>query len=250
MTPQQQQYYLDAMGITPWVSRTDVVQPEIVTNNVADVSNEPEQVVPVQQLTPEPSQTPDNTHQEIPANWPDLQSMVQACELCELSRTRINTVFGSGNSNAKLMIIGEAPGQEEDKQGVPFVGPAGQLLTAMLMAMGMSRGDVYIANIIKCHPPGNRNPHVNEVKACQSYLQQQIALVKPQLILSVGGVSSKHLLATNEAVGKLRGRLHFFGENNIPLIVTYHPAYLIREPAVKAKSWQDLQQVMAFLEQT
>lgn len=174
-------------------------------------------------------------------DWDALRATVARCEACELHLGRTQTVFGVGNQNADLMIIGEAPGAEEDRQGEPFVGRAGQLLTAMLAAIGLAREQVYIANIVKCRPPGNRDPHADEAAACQGYLYRQIELIGPKIILSVGRVSAHNLLHTEDAVGRLRGRTHRFQPGDIPLIVTYHPAYLLRRPEEKAKAWQDLQ---------
>jgi DNA polymerase len=174
-------------------------------------------------------------------DWDALQRTVAACRACTLCEGRTQTVFGVGAHDAELMIIGEAPGAEEDRQGEPFVGRAGQLLNAMLGAIGLQRAQVYIANIIKCRPPGNRDPHAEEAAACRPYLLRQIALVQPRLILSVGRISAHNLLGTEESVGRLRGRVHRFEPGDIPLIVTYHPAYLLRKPAEKAKAWQDLQ---------
>lgn len=173
--------------------------------------------------------------------WDALRDAVAGCRACPLHANRTQAVFGIGDPQASLMIIGEAPGAEEDRQGEPFVGRAGQLLTAMLAAIGLRREQVYIANIVKCRPPGNRDPHSEEAACCQPYLHRQIELIGPRLILSVGGVSAHNLLGTEEAVGRLRGRTHRFDPGDIPLIVTYHPAYLLRRPQEKAKAWQDLQ---------
>lgn len=176
-------------------------------------------------------------------DWQTLRSTVVSCQSCELSATRTQTVFGCGDASADLLVIGEAPGAEEDRQGEPFVGRAGKLLTAMLNAIGLAREQVFIANIVKCRPPGNRDPHRDETAACQAYLHRQIALIEPKVILSVGRVSAQNLLGTDEAVGRLRGRVHRFDPGNVPLIVSYHPAYLLRRPEEKAKAWQDLQRV-------
>lgn len=173
--------------------------------------------------------------------WDALRATVAGCEACDLHQARIQTVFGVGDRQARLMVIGEAPGADEDRQGEPFVGRAGQLLNAMLEAIGFRRDQVYIANIIKCRPPGNRDPHAEEAAACQPFLHRQIALIQPRLILSVGRISAHNLLGTEEAVGRLRGRTHRFDPGDIPLIVTYHPAYLLRRPQEKAKAWADLQ---------
>ncbi len=180
-------------------------------------------------------------------DWPALEQAVASCKACELHATRTQTVFGVGDRNASLLIIGEAPGADEDRQGEPFVGRAGQLLNAMLAAIGLQREQVYIANIIKCRPPGNRDPHTEEAAACQAFLHRQIALIQPRLILSIGRVSAHNLLGTEESVGRLRGRTHRFDPGDIPLIVSYHPAYLLRRPQEKAKAWQDLQAVHRLL---
>jgi DNA polymerase len=174
-------------------------------------------------------------------DWDALRKTVAGCRACGLCETRTQTVFGTGAHDADLMIVGEAPGAEEDRQGEPFVGRAGQLLNAMLAAIGLERGRVYIANIVKCRPPGNRDPHAEEAAACRAYLLRQVTLLQPRLILSVGRVSAQNLLGSEESVGRLRGRVHRFEPGDVPLIVTYHPAYLLRKPSEKAKAWQDLQ---------
>lgn len=170
--------------------------------------------------------------------WTELEARVAACRDCALHKSRTQTVFGVGNQNADWLIIGEAPGAEEDRRGEPFVGRAGQLLDEMLRAAGQSRDQVFIANVLKCRPPNNRDPEPGEAKACRAYLQRQIALLQPRIILAVGRVAAQTLLATDTPVGRLRGKLHRLGD--IPLVVTYHPAYLLRSPAQKRKSWQDL----------
>ena len=176
-------------------------------------------------------------------DWPALAERVANCRDCALCDSRTKTVFGVGDKQASLMIIGEAPGAEEDRQGEPFVGSAGHMLSAMLQAIGLQTEQVYLANVLKCRPPDNRDPHVDEAAACRDYLNRQIALIQPKLILSVGAVSARHLLQTDESVGRLRGKIHAHPASGTPLMVTYHPAYLLRSPAEKAKSWQDLQQV-------
>ncbi len=182
-------------------------------------------------------------HQPVVGNWQQLSSRVQTCTDCGLHRTRTQTVFGVGAENADLLIIGEAPGAEEDKQGEPFVGAAGQLLNAMLHAIGLQRKQVYIANIVKCRPPGNRNPANDEAAACRKHLDHQVELIQPRVILSVGAVSAHNLLLTTDSVARLRHRPHRYGKRSIPLVVTYHPAYLLRYPAEKAKVWLDLQKL-------
>jgi DNA polymerase len=184
-------------------------------------------------------------------DWEALAARVASCRDCVLCETRTQTVFGVGDRHAQLMFIGEGPGQDEDRQGEPFVGRAGQLLTKMLRAIGLRREQVYIANIVKCRPPRNRNPSAEEAAACRPYLERQIALIRPKLIVSLGAVSANNLLGNTDAVGRLRGRLHHYrqaeGEPPIPLLVTYHPSYYLRSPAEKAKGWQDLQFVMKTL---
>jgi DNA polymerase len=173
-------------------------------------------------------------------NWETLQSCVAACTACSLHQTRTQTVFGVGNREAKLMIIGEAPGFHEDQQGEPFVGRAGQLLTAMIKTIGFQRSDVYIANILKCRPPNNRDPNAEEVAQCTKFLDQQIALIQPRLLLAVGRIASHYLLNTKSSLESLRNKIHSYGGDNTPLIVTYHPAYLLRNPADKKKAYGDL----------
>ena len=183
------------------------------------------------------------------ASWEALRSEVKNCTLCSLHVTRTQTVFGVGNQNADWMIVGEAPGAEEDRRGEPFVGAAGQLLNAMLKAIGLEREAVYIANILKSRPPGNRDPKPEEVAACMPYLQRQIALIRPKLILAVGRIAAHNLLDTTVPLGRLRGQVHSFGEFNTPLIITYHPAYLLRSPGEKRKAWDDLKFARDFFQQ-
>jgi len=173
--------------------------------------------------------------------WEILESKVSQCTACHLHTSRTQTVFGVGDRQAQLMIIGEAPGFHEDQQGKPFVGRAGQLLTAMLKAIGLSRDQVYIANILKCRPPDNRDPQPVEVETCTPFLDEQIALIQPRLLLAVGRIASHYLLHTKASVESLRNQLHHYGEASTPLIVTYHPAYLLRNPRDKKKAFVDLQ---------
>jgi DNA polymerase len=172
--------------------------------------------------------------------WARLAAAVRACTKCGLHGGRTQTVFGVGRRDAQLFVIGEAPGAEEDRQGEPFVGRAGQLLNAMLHAIGLPRSEVYIANILKCRPPGNRDPQPDEAASCTPYLAQQIALVKPRAILAVGRIAAQWLLQSDAPIGRLRGRVFQYGEAGTPLVVTYHPAYLLRSPGEKAKAWTDL----------
>jgi uracil-DNA glycosylase family 4 len=189
-----------------------------------------------------------NDRDEIPVaalDWETLQERVRSCTRCPLHETRTQTVFGTGNRKADWLIVGEAPGRDEDRAGEPFVGRAGKLLTEMLFAVGYQRQDVYIANILKCRPPDNRDPSPEEVACCHDYLERQIALVQPVLILAVGRIAAHNLLHSDLQLGRLRGRVHSYGERQIPLIVTYHPAYLLRSPLEKRKVWDDLQLAQA-----
>ncbi len=224
--------YLDAMGIQQWVRRdSPQIEPEMEISEVM------------------PSHVKAEFAPTVSAelDWHDLEVAVEACRACELHQTRQQAVFGVGDPQANLLIIGEAPGADEDRQGEPFVGPAGQLLNAMLFAIGLRREQIFIANILKCRPPGNRDPHVKEMQCCATFLQRQIELIQPKLILSVGRISAQSLLKCDTPVGRLRGQVHRYGVQQIPLIVTYHPAYLLRSPDQKGKSWQDLQLALTTL---
>jgi DNA polymerase len=173
-------------------------------------------------------------------NWESLREAVAGCKLCGLQTTRTQTVFGVGNPQAQWMVIGEAPGADEDAQGEPFVGRAGQLLNSMLKALGLERSQVYIANILKCRPPNNREPKPEEAAHCAPYLARQIELIAPRVILAVGRIAAQNLLQTDTPIGRMRGRLYHFGPRGIPVVVTYHPAYLLRSPGEKRKAWTDL----------
>ena len=219
--------YLKAMGVQRWVARdraaaaTDDCLPGQATGRAGEVAQA----------------------------WRTLEAQVSSCKKCPLHEGRTQTVFGTGNRDADWLIIGEAPGADEDRQGEPFVGRAGKLLDGMLFAAGFQRADVYIANILKCRPPANRDPSPEEVACCHDYLQQQIDLIRPQLILAVGRIAAHNLLQTDTQVGRLRGKLHHYGDANIPVIVTYHPAYLLRSPLEKRKVWSDLQFAQAVYKQ-
>jgi DNA polymerase len=179
-------------------------------------------------------------------DWAALEQAVRGCAQCGLHATRTQTVFGVGSRSAQWMFVGEAPGADEDAQGEPFVGRAGQLLNAMLFAIGLKRQEVYIANVLKCRPPGNRDPQPNEVEQCEPYLIRQIELIQPRLIVALGRHAAHSLLKTDLPLAKLRGqRLSYHGT---PLIVTYHPAYLLRSPTDKRKAWEDLCLAKAILE--
>jgi len=219
MTHKLQHEYLKAMGVQRWVARDKAE--EIAGDSL-----------------PEPASEGSGP---VAQDWLALETQVSSCKKCQLHESRTQTVFGTGNRDADWLIIGEAPGADEDRQGEPFVGRAGKLLTEMLFAAGLQRADVYIANILKCRPPANRDPAPDEVACCHAYLQQQIALIQPQLILAVGRIAAHNLLRTDCQLGRLRGKVHHYGDTNIPVIVTYHPAYLLRSPLEKRKVWNDLQ---------
>jgi DNA polymerase len=226
---ERRRQYLDALGIEVWVRR-DLPEPEAVS---------PLEAVPVV-ATPPVATPPAPRPAPSPEAWEALAGEVAACERCPLHEGRLNTVFGVGNREADWLVIGEAPGAEEDKRGEPFVGRAGQLLNSMLGALGLKRETVYIANILKCRPPGNRDPRPEEVVACSSYLARQIELIGPKIVLAVGRIAAQNLLEVTTPIGKLRGQVHTLGPQRIPLVVTYHPAYLLRTPSEKRKAWQDL----------
>jgi DNA polymerase len=210
--------YLAALGITDWQQRRELAIPHAVPP------------VPV----PVPAQLP-----AIDA-WESIATEVAACTRCELHACRTRTVFGIGDRAASWLVVGEAPGAEEDRQGEPFVGRAGQLLNSMLLGIGLARESVYIANVLKCRPPNNRDPLPAEVAQCLPYLERQVALLRPRIMLAVGRIAAQNLLATDTPIGKLRGHVHAFGDERIPLVVTYHPAYLLRSPTEKRKAWEDL----------
>lgn len=212
---QERLAYLEALGIDVWVPRGQ------------DRESIPD---PVERL-----------HAEFLAvDWEDLRTTVAACTRCQLHQSRTQTVFGVGNRDADWMIIGEAPGAEEDRRGEPFVGRAGKLLDEMLRAVGLDRSSVFIANILKCRPPNNRDPAANEVASCRGYLERQIEMIKPRLILAVGRIAAQNLLHSESPVGRMRGQVHSLNNGQVPVVVTYHPAYLLRSPSQKRKVWDDL----------
>lgn len=201
-------------------------------------------------------QTPRRSALNPVVSDPDKEKQLQAlneaevrnCKQCPLCKTRTQTVFGQGNANARLVFVGEAPGYEEDKQGLAFVGKAGQLLARMIGAMGLSRDEVFICNVLKCRPPNNRDPSADEILKCSPFLQRQLAIIQPEIIVALGAPAAKTLLNTAQPIGKLRGRFHEFhfvgSDVTIPVMPTYHPAYLLRSPEEKRKTWNDLQIVM------
>ena len=217
--------YLDAMGIQAWArreERQDESQ-DVPTGGMRDQALAASGQVDIASL-----------------DWEALRSRVLSCTRCALHKQRTQAVFGVGNREAQWLIIGEAPGAEEDRQGEPFVGRAGKLLNNMLLAIGLKREEVYIANIVKCRPPNNREPAPEEAQSCAPYLARQISLIKPKIILAVGRVAAQNLLKTDRPVGNLRSKRFYYEQTDIPVVVTYHPAYLLRSPQEKRKAWQDL----------
>jgi uracil-DNA glycosylase len=223
-SPQRLQY-LDSIGIDVWLPRSPGAPP---VTPVLEPRAVPAPAPAAPQVTPE-------------SEWAALAGEVRECRRCPLHATRTQGVLGVGPRRADWMVVGEAPGAEEDRRGEPFVGVAGQLLDKMLAAIGLDRrSNVYIANVLKSRPPNNRDPKPEEVAACLPYLARQIALLRPRIMLAVGRIAAQNLLGTEVPLGRLRGKVHHFGELNTPLVVTYHPAYLLRTPADKRKAWEDL----------
>ena len=213
--------YLREMGLTPWALITDTRV--VASQHVEPVSSD------VEPLGKAP-----------PSGWASLQQQVGNCMRCSLHTTRKTTVFGEGDPKADWLLVGEAPGAEEDRQGLPFVGRAGQLLNRMLFSVDLARDEVFVANVLKCRPPDNRDPFGVEVSTCVSFLHQQVAFIQPKIILAMGRFAAQALLRTDQTIGQLRGRVHRYPAYDIPLVVTYHPAYLLRSPQAKAKAWDDL----------
>lgn len=218
--------YLHAMDIDVWLPNTN---PDVIQSNQLIQGTQNESVV-------ESTHSHPIIHEH---EWHNLRDAVSHCQACQLHTCRTQTVFGVGNINADLMIIGEAPGFYEDQKGEPFVGRAGQLLNAMLQAIGLERSIVYIANVLKCRPPNNRDPLPEEVNRCTPFLEKQIHFIKPKLLLAVGRIAAHYLLNDKSSMNQIRGKIHQY--SNTPLIVTYHPAYLLRSPSEKKKAFQDLQ---------
>jgi DNA polymerase len=216
--------YLDAMGISLWERRA---APSAVPADARRV--EPPAATARSDVAPPAGASPD---------WTSLEAAVSGCTKCTLHATRTQTVFGTGNRRAQWMFVGEAPGADEDRRGEPCVGRAGQLLSAVIAALGLRREEVYIANVLKCRPPNNRDPQPDEVEQCEPHLIRQIGLIQPKLIVALGRHAAHSLLKTDLALARLRGQPHHY--QNIPLVVTYHPAYLLRTPSDKRKAWEDL----------
>src|SRR5688572_3253901 len=247
---QSRHAYLEALGIDRWIPRgaggleepvTPAIEARSASVSVA-VAPTPRARTARASAEAAPAVVARSVEPALPpaATWAELRERVAPCTRCGLCSTRTQTVFGVGDERADWLVIGEAPGAEEDRKGEPFVGRAGQLLNSMLLAIGLPRESVFIANILKCRPPGNRDPKPEEVSQCMPYLTNQIALLKPKIILAVGRIAAQNLLATDAPLARLRGKLHSFGDAGTPLVITYHPAYLLRTPADKRKAWEDL----------
>jgi len=236
MSSAQRQEYLNALGLQTWTLRTSgaAVAASIAASPVPTAG-------PLVESAAAPAVGPEvAAPREAAYDWPQLRERVATCTRCGLSATRTQTVFGVGNLQAEWLVVGEAPGADEDRQGEPFVGRAGQLLNSMLRAIGLAREQVYIANVLKCRPPQNRDPLPKEAGQCLPFLDRQIALLRPKIMLVVGRIAAQNLLHTDAKVGTLRQQVHTFGPAHVPLVVTYHPAYLLRSPAEKRKAWEDL----------
>ena len=245
MSSARRMEYLTALGLDAWTLRAPPGAPADRTAPALEVRpvemhavEAPAVEAPVVEapVIDAPAVVP----REAAYDWPQLRERVAACTRCALSATRTQTVFGVGNLAAEWLVVGEAPGAEEDQRGEPFVGRAGQLLNSMLRAIGLAREQVFIANVLKCRPPQNRDPQAGESAECLPFLERQIALLRPKIMLVVGRIAAQTLLRTGTKVGELRQKVHYFGAERIPLVVTYHPAYLLRSPAEKRKAWEDL----------
>ena len=237
---------LQRMGVDVWRERAAVDAPSL--DAPPELAVQSEQTAPYDASALSPAPSPVARTDWPPTaqlDWPALAACVAECTRCALAQGRTQTVFGVGDRAARWLVIGEAPGAEEDKRGEPFVGRAGQLLNAMLAAIGLAREQVFIANILKCRPPANRDPRPEEVLACSGFLERQIALIQPTIILAVGRIAAQNLLKVDTPIGRMRGTLHHYGDRSIPVVVTYHPAYLLRTPSDKRKAWDDLCMALA-----
>lgn len=234
---------LAALEIIEWVPAAGIPEPALPLSEMRR---------PVHAPRPAPQTLDQCKSSTEELDWESLRTRVAACTTCELCRSRTQTVFGVGDPRARLMIVGEAPGAEEDRQGEPFVGPAGRLLDEMLRAIGLGREQVYICNILKCRPSNNADPTPAQAAACRPFLARQIALINPQLILAVGRVAAQNLLQVTTPLNRLRGQIHHIvpvdSGASLPVWVTYHPAYLLRSPQEKARAWEDLKAVRGLLE--
>jgi DNA polymerase len=262
MLSARQQHCLKGIGIQSWGGRAaDVAtikdvplfsgQDQLTASPAPDTIN-PATVSPLQETAaPAPQSTEVATPQPVPTvldSWDAIIESIHACSACELAQNCTQKVPGMGERQADLLIVGEGPGHDEDIRGEPFVGRSGQLLESMLAAIGFTREQVYITNVVKCRPPNNRDPKQDEAQQCRRFLEAQIKMIAPRVILSVGRVSAHNLLGSNQPVGKLIKEMHCLPGTEIPLKVTYHPAYLLRNPSAKAIAWQDLKLLYRLLQ--
>lgn len=249
LTDALRKQYLAAMGITTWERRAGVSAAPVVS--VSAVATSPAPAPPMAPHIASPAHPPGALAAGDPGvdigamDWDTLAQTVSGCTRCDLHKTRTQTVFGTGPRHTQWLFVGEAPGAEEDRQGEPFVGPAGQLLNAMLFALGLKRDEVYIANVLKCRPPNNRDPQPQEVACCEPYLLRQIQLLQPRVIVALGRHAAHSLLKSDLPLSRLRTGQHDY--HGIPLVVTYHPAYLLRTPSDKRKAWEDLRRAQAIV---
>ena len=248
MLSRRQQHCLQGIGIPLWRERSSASRPE--AEETRDIGDRPRfSETEKQGLSPNSLPAVSAPPKETALDgWDAILDSIRTCTACELAQNCTQKVPGIGNRKARLMIIGEGPGHEEDIRGEPFVGRSGQLLDRMLRAIGIEREQVYITNIVKCRPPNNRDPKSEEAQQCRRYLEAQIEQIEPRIILSVGRVSAHNLLGSNQPVGKLIQQMHQLPGTEIPLKVTYHPAYLLRNPSAKAIAWQDLKLVHQLLQ--
>lgn len=265
---QRREQVLGLLGVERWVSRDTQPASSPAAERPGEVLRSAASEAPAaaKASAPEIIATAPRSVAVASADWPTLRAEVAGCTRCKLCKTRTHTVFGIGDPQADLMVVGEGPGADEDASGEPFVGRAGKLLDEMLKAIGRNRGvaaetavvnaatlsaaatkPVFIANVVKCRPPGNRDPEKDEVEACRGYLDAQIAHVRPKLIVALGRIAAQRLLGSDEPLSRLRGPLHAYGPLATPVFVTYHPAYLLRAPKEKAKSWEDLKKISQHL---
>jgi len=277
MTDPRQLNYLNAMGIPVWVSRDSVVEindlEHLAGVTESEKKSDDEGELPcadsalsiIETLDSTSSATQKDKNQQFnkqtlsndssviaaekiikdvvnthSLDWHTLQDKVSSCQQCGLYNNRTNTVFGKGHQQADWMIIGDAPASQDDQQGQPFIDQAGQLLTNMLRAIGLKRDEVFVTNLLKCRPPNNRDPDIEEAVACNAYLQRQLQLIQPKIVLVLGRTAAQYLLNTKEPLARLRGKTHQLPEIDIPLVVTYHPAYLLKKTIDKRKAWEDL----------
>jgi len=268
VTPQTRLSYMKAMGIPVWAARScsmyEACLPaepisEQIKHNHPQAPSASHILETLTADTPKPVKKPQTQAKLAPIikhksnvenlQWDSLQDTVSQCQYCDMHKYRSHAVFGSGNSDADWMIIGEAPDLEEDQQGKPFLGMAGTLLDNILAAIDLQRESVYLSNIIKCRPPNDRDPHIDEINNCIGYLYRQIEIIQPKVILAVGRIAAQQLLQVKQPLGRLRGQIHQLPKSKTPVVVTYHPRYLLRQPSEKPKVWEDIKLARSIVQQ-